>query len=154
MEYSFYKLLHVLGVILFLGNIIVGLFWMHIAVKTDDAKILGHTLKGIITADVFFTIPGVIIVAATGIMTAMVGHYPIMKTGWVVWPMTLFVVSGIVFLFFVAPLQKKMYTLVSSSETFDQTEFRSMYLSWKIWGSIALLLPMAAAVMMVLKVPQ
>lgn len=45
MEYTFYKLIHILGVILFLGNIIVGLFWMHIAVKANDAKILAHTLE-------------------------------------------------------------------------------------------------------------
>ena len=154
MEYTFYKLIHILGVILFLGNIIVGLFWMHIAVKANDAKILAHTLKGIITADMFFTVPGVIIVAATGLMTAGVGLYPIMRTGWIVWPMTLFVISGIAFMAKVGPLQKKMHMLVSSSESYDREKFRDLYLSWNIWGAIALLLPIAAAVMMVLKIPQ
>ncbi len=154
MEYTFYKLIHILGVILFLGNIIVGLFWMHIAVRTADTKILAHTLKGIITADMFFTIPGVIIVAATGFMTAGVGHYPIMRTGWIVWPMTLFVISGIAFMAKVGPLQKKMHVLVLSSESYDREQFRTLYRSWNIWGTVALLLPIAAAVMMVLKVPQ
>jgi uncharacterized membrane protein len=154
MEYSFYKLLHIIGVILFLGNITIGVFWMRIAVRTADVKILAHTLKGIIASDMFFTIPGVIIIAATGFMTAMVGQYPIMKTGWIVWPMTLFVVSGIVFMFFIAPLQKKMYALISSTENYDQSKFNTLYLSWNIWGAVALLLPIAAMVMMVLKVPQ
>ncbi|MFZ4620986.1 MAG: DUF2269 family protein [Bacteroidota bacterium] len=154
MEYTFYKLLHIVGVILFLGNISIGLFWLRIAVKSADPKILAHSLKGIIAADMIFTIPGVIIIAATGLMTAMVGQYPIMKTGWIVWPMTLFVVSGIVFMFFVAPVQKKMHALVSASENYDRTIFSSLYRSWNIWGSLALLLPIAAAVMMVLKVPQ
>jgi uncharacterized membrane protein len=154
MEYTFYKLLHIIGVILFLGNITIGVFWMRFAVRAEDAKILAYTLKGIIAADMFFTIPGVIIIGATGLMTAMVAQYPIMKTGWIVWPMTLFVVSGIVFMIFIAPLQKKMYTLVSSTENYDQSKFNSLYLSWNIWGAVALLLPIAAMVMMVLKVPQ
>ncbi len=153
MEFTFYKLLHIIGVILFLGNITIGLFWMRIAVKTADAKILAHSLKGIIASDMIFTIPGVIFIATAGLMTAMVGLYPIMKTGWIVWSMTLFVLSGIAFIFKVSPLQKKMYALVSSSDSYDQTKFRSLYLAWNIWGMIALVLPIAAAVMMVLKVP-
>ncbi len=154
MEYTFYKLLHIVGVVLFLGNIIIGLFWMRIAVRSADVKILAHSLKGIIAADMIFTMPGVIIIAATGLMTAMVGQYPIMRTGWIVWPMTLFVISGIIFMSVVAPLQKKMHSLVSSSETYDQVKFSDLYRSWNIWGTVALLLPIAAAVMMVLKVPQ
>ena len=154
MEYTFYKLLHIIGVILFLGNIITGIFWMHIAVRTKNATIIAHTIKGIISADAIFTIPNVIIISAAGVMTAMVGHYPIMRTGWIVWPMTLFVISGVAFMAKVGPLQKKMYALVSSSESYDREKFHALYLSGNIWGAIALLLPIAAAVMMVLKVPQ
>ncbi len=154
MEYTIYKLVHVIGVILFLGNIITGLFWMHIAVKTADAKIIAHTIKGIITADMVFTIPNVVVISAAGVMTAIVGHYPIMRTGWIVWPMTLFVLSGIVFMARVAPLQKKIHTLVSASEAYDRDRFSSLYTSWNIWGFIALITPIAAAVMMILKIPQ
>ena len=38
MDYTYYKLIHLIAVILFLGNIITGLFWMHIAAKTKDLK--------------------------------------------------------------------------------------------------------------------
>ena len=48
MEYLYLKLIHLFAVVMFLGNIITGLFWMHIAVKTKDLKITSHTMKGII----------------------------------------------------------------------------------------------------------
>jgi hypothetical protein len=35
MGYALFKVIHLLAVVIFLGNIITGLFWMHIAVKTS-----------------------------------------------------------------------------------------------------------------------
>lgn len=157
MEYTFYKLIHILGVILFLGNIITGLFWMHYAVQTKNLTIIAHTMKGIITADNYFTTPGVIIVTAAGIMAAIIGHFPILGTGWIIWSIILFSISGIAFMAKVAPLQRKIYALTSkreSDEIFDWEQFQKLYRAWDIWGAIALVSPLAAAVMMVLKIPQ
>lgn len=157
MEYTFYKLLHILGVLLFLGNIITGLFWMHIAVQTNDVKIVGHSIRGIILADTFFTIPGVIIITATGIMTAIIGHYPILGTGWILWPIILFIISGAAFMAKVAALQKAMSAMTAndrSGSDFDWVTFRSLYRSWELWGLIATVTPIAAAAMMILKLPR
>ena len=66
MDYSYLKLIHLIAVMIFLGNIITGLFWMHIAVKTKDLKIISFTIKGIIKADRYFTIPGVIVITTGG----------------------------------------------------------------------------------------
>ncbi|NUN68625.1 MAG: DUF2269 family protein [Bacteroidetes bacterium] len=156
MDYLFYKLLHVLGVILFLGNIITAIFWMQIAVRSKDARIIGHTLKGIITADALFTMPGVILLAAAGLMTAMVGRYPLLQTGWIVWPTVLFIVSGIIFMVRLAPLQKRMAAMTDEHAgdiAFDWEAFRSLHNSWLVWGAAATVTPIAAAVMMVLKRP-
>lgn len=157
MEYTFYKLLHVLAVIIFLGNIITGLFWMRFAVKTKNVTIIAHTMKGIIAADNIFTTPGVIVTAAAGIMTAVIGHFPLLGTGWILWPIILFIISGGAFLTEVAPLQKKIYALTSAAEVsgeLDWERFHQLVRSWELWGLAALLTPLAAAVIMILKVPQ
>src|SRR6267378_458877 len=73
MDYTYFKLIHVVAVMLFLGNIITGLFWMRIAVNTKDVKIISHTIKGIITADKYFTVPGVFIIIFGGLMAAIYG---------------------------------------------------------------------------------
>src|SRR6188768_3959519 len=97
MNYSYLKLIHIIAVVLFLGNIITGLFWMHFAVKTKDLKIIHHTMKVIIVADRYFTIPGVIIITAGGLLAAIYGNYPILRTGWIFWSIVLFSISGIIF---------------------------------------------------------
>ena len=157
MEYSYLKLIHLIAVMLFLGNIIIGLFWMHIAVKTKDLKIINFTMKGIIKADRYFTIPGVIIITAGGFLAAIYGHLPILKTGWILWSIIMFSISGLAFSFKLAPLQKKIYNLTLNKETstdFDWSNFNKVYFEWDIWGFIALITPLAAFVMMTLKIPQ
>ena len=81
MDYSYLKLIHLISVMIFLGNIITGLFWMSIAVRTKDLKIIHFTMKGIIKADRYFTIPGVLIITVGGFLSAIYGHYPILSTG-------------------------------------------------------------------------
>ncbi len=156
MNYTYFKLIHLLAVIIFLGNIIIGLFWMRIAVKTRDLRIIHFTIKGIITADRYFTIPGVIIITTFGILAAVYGHYPLLRTGWILWSIILFSISGLAFGFKVAPLQKIILNLTLNNENtndFDWNYFQKKYIEWEIWGFIALITPLAAFVMMTLKIP-
>lgn len=157
MDYSYLKLVHLIAVMIFLGNIVTGLFWMRIAVETKDLKIINFTMKGIIRADRFFTIPGVIVITAGGFLAAIYGHYPILRTGWILWSIIMFSISGLAFAFQVVPLQKKLYNLTSERvqmTDFDWEHFKRVYVKWDIWGLIALVTPLAAFAMMVLKLPQ
>src|SRR6187200_2585568 len=108
MNYSYFKLIHIVAVMIFLGNIITGLFWMHIAVKTKDLKIIAFAMKGIIKADRYFTVPGVVVITAGGFLAAIHGHFPILRTGWIFWSIIMFSISGLAFIFKVAPLQNKI----------------------------------------------
>ena len=68
----------------------------------------------------------------------------------------MFSISGLAFGFKVAPLQTKINRLTADQEMpadFDWNSFNKLYLAWDIWGLIALLTPMAAFVMMTLKIP-
>ena len=157
MAYSYLKLLHLVAVIIFLGNIITGLFWMHIAVKTKDLKIIAHSINGVIRSDRLFTIPGVVFIVVAGIFTAIFGNIPILRTGWIFWSIVLFSISGFVFGWKVAPLQRKIYKLSSAQtdpDNFDWFLLKKLYKEWEIWGLIALLTPVIALFMMVLKVPK
>jgi uncharacterized membrane protein len=157
MGYALFKLIHLLAVVIFLGNIITGLFWMRIAVKTRDLKIIHFTMKGIIAADRYFTIPGVIFIVAGGILAAILGHYPLLHTKWIFWSIVMISISGLAFGFRVAPLQKKIYHLSLNKEPstdFDWKNFDKVYLAWDIWGLIAIVTPLAALGMMVVKFPK
>ena len=60
------KTLHVLAAVLFLGNIITGLFWKAHGDRTGDPRIIAHTLDGIIRSDRWFTIPSVLLILVSG----------------------------------------------------------------------------------------
>lgn len=156
MNYTYLKLVHLIPVMLFLGNIVTGLFWMRFAVKTKDLKIINFSMRSIIKLDRYFTIPGVIIITAAGILAAIYGNFPILRTGWIFWSIIMFSISGLIFAIKLIPLQKQIYDLTLNKETpndFDWSNFGKTYSAWDMWGLMALLTPFAAFIMMVLKIP-
>jgi len=153
--YALLKLIHVFAVIIFMGNIITGLFWMRLANKTNNLSIISFTMKGIIRSDRLFTIPGVIIITAAGFSAAIQGGLPLLRTGWIFWSIVLFTLSGLIFSVRVAPLQRQILRITESksAEKFNDNTYRQYLLQWEIWGLMALLTPLAALIMMVLKIP-
>jgi uncharacterized membrane protein len=152
--YLLVKLLHIAAVIAFLGNITTGLFWHAHAARTRDPKLLGYVLDGIIRSDRIFTVPGVIAIVATGIAAAILGNFPILRTGWIFWAIVLFSVSGFIFAMRVAPLQRQLRAFANAavqSGTFDYSGYHARAVRWELWGGAALLAPVGALVLMVLK---
>jgi uncharacterized membrane protein len=152
--YLLLKLLHIVSVIAFLGNITTGLFWHAHAARTRDPKLLAHTMDGIIRSDRWFTVPGVVGIIATGVAAAVYGGFSILGTGWILWTLILFGVSGAVFGIWVAPLQRQLREYAAASQqsgTFDYSRYRRLALRWEFWGAVALLTPVAGLVLMVLK---
>ena len=152
--YLLLKLLHVIAVIAFLGNITTGLFWHAHAKRTRDAKVLAHAMDGIIRSDRLFTIPGVIGIIVTGAAAAIYGNFPILRTGWISWTLALFIVSGLIFMIRVAPLQRELRAMAQAavqSGTFDYARYHALAVRWEIWGIAALLAPVAGLALMVLK---
>jgi uncharacterized membrane protein len=151
--YLLMKLLHVVAVIAFLGNIATGLFWHIHAARTRDPRLLAHTVNGIIRSDRLFTMPGVVVIIATGIFAAIRGGFPLLRTGWIAWTLVLFGISGLVFMFRVAPLQRQLLALAQAGTagSFDYAGYASLAKRWEIWGAVALLTPLAGLALMVLK---
>ncbi len=148
------KLLHVASVIAFLGNITTGLFWHAHAARTRDPRLLAHAMDGIIRSDRLFTLPGVMGILASGFAAAIIGKFPILGTGWILWTIVLFSISGLIFMVRVAPLQRQLRALAEAgaqSGTFDYARYHALAVRWEDWGAAALLTPLAGLVLMVLK---
>ena len=154
--YLFVKAIHVLAVVAFLGNIVTGLFWMRFARKTNDIRIIYHTAKGLIASDKLFTIPGVLIITAAGLYAAIYGGVPLLRTGWIFWPILLFTLSGLFFSFRVAPLQGKMRRAlekVTGEQVLETGGFDKLLKQWEFWGFMAVITPIISFFMMILKWP-
>ena len=152
--YLWFKLLHLTAVIAFLGNITTGLFWHAHAARTRDPRLLAHTMLGIIRSDRLFTIPGVVFITGAGVAAAIMGGYPLLRTGWILWTLILFALSGLAFGIRVAPLQRKLHAMARSGEgdgAFDYAQYERVAKQWELWGGIALVAPLIGMALMVLK---
>ncbi len=153
MDYLLWKLLHVVSVIMFMGNIVTGLFWAARAHKTQDFLLIAATFEGITRSDRWFTIPGVIGILIGGFAAAINAKFPILGTGWILWSLVLFSISGIVFSIWIVPLQRKIAELARVADASEETwqSHTKMYKKWELWGFLAMIAPAAAVVIMVLK---
>ena len=152
--YSWLKVIHVLAVVLFLGNIITGVFWHKHAERTRDARLIAHTMAGVIKSDRLFTMPGVFVILASGIFAAIQGGFPILRTGWILWTIVMFAISGAVFMFKLGPLQRTMQKHAADGTAggqFDFTAYQRLSKLWDFWGAIATLAPLIGVALMVLK---
>ena len=152
--YTALKLLHVLAVVAFLGNIVTGLFWHAHAARTRDPRLIAHAMDGIIRSDRWFTLPGVFVIIASGVVAAIVARLPLLGTGWILWTLILFLVSGVIFMARVAPLQKQLRSFAeagAASTSFDYASYRALAARWEFWGGLALATPLAGLALMVIK---
>jgi uncharacterized membrane protein len=148
------KFVHIVGVILFLGNITTGVFWKAHADRSRDPKIMAHALAGIVRSDRLFTIPGVIIIIVSGLTAAIIAGIPLLRTAWLAGGIVLFIIAGVAFMARVAPLQRQMLDLTraaADSASFDWSAYGKLSRGWAIWGSVALIAPAIAAGLMVFK---
>jgi uncharacterized membrane protein len=151
MVYLILKLIHIVGVIMFMGNITIGPFWKMHAERTEDPKKIADTFDGIIRADRLFTMPGVGIILIFGIGTAASGGYNLITVPWIFWSLILIIISGVVFMAKVVPIQKKILALAKDESQFSWDKYKALAKQWDIWGSVATLAPYVALVLMVVK---
>ncbi|MEO8017633.1 MAG: DUF2269 family protein [Pseudomonadota bacterium] len=153
MQYPLLKALHIVSVVLFLGNIITGVFWKMHADRLGTLAARAQALDGIIRSDRWFTVPGVIAIIVTGVLLAVTLHLPVLGTKWIAWALIFFGISGVAFSVFVGPLQKKMLANVQAgmAGTWNQAGYEKLSRSWTLWGFIATAAPLVALFLMVMK---
>lgn len=148
------KILHVAAVVVFLGNLITGILWKMHGDQTKDPVIIRHTVAGLIRADRWFTIPGVVLILIGGFGAAIVGGLPLLRTPWILAGIILFTISGIAYMGRVVPLQRRLLEVARSgveSGKLDWDKYRALTRSWNVWGTIALLTPVLAMIIMIAK---
>jgi uncharacterized membrane protein len=152
--YSVLKLIHVVAVMLFMGNIVTGVFWKMHADESHDPRIIAHALEGLIRSDRWFTIPAIVVLTLAGIATAVVGHLPLLHTPWIWQSLVLFSLAGVMFGVWLAPLQKQLFKMAraaAAGEPMDWDRYRALSRQWGWWGAWATLAPAGAVVLMITK---
>ncbi|MBN9061100.1 MAG: hypothetical protein BGP06_00760 [Rhizobiales bacterium 65-9] len=89
--------LHVLGATVLIGTGAGIAFFMLIAHRTGDAKIIAHVAGTVVIADALFTATAVVMQPVTGALLAWSIGWPLSES-WIVASLTLYVVTGLFWL--------------------------------------------------------
>ena len=143
MSFETLKLLHILGVILFLGNIAVTAWWKVTADRTRDPKVIAHGQRQVLLTDGFFTSFGVVLIAGSGVAMIAGAGWDLENARWLHWGIGLFAASGILWLFILIPTQIQQMRLARAFKGGGEIPDRYWQLSrrWNIVGAIAMVLP-------------
>ena len=89
--------LHVIGATVLLGTGAGIAFFMVMAERTRDARLVAHVAGTVVIADMLFTAAAVIVQPITGIALALKIGWPLSE-GWIVLSLALYVVTGLFWL--------------------------------------------------------
>jgi len=146
-------LLHILGAIIFIGNIITAAFWKMKADKTQDQVIIHTTVKNILFADKIFTNPSIILLIGTGIILGIHGPYSMTEWNWLTLSLLLFIIMGILFIAILSPIQKRLI-LFSNKKHIKENGWDSYLVAskqWAIFGSLLTIIPLIILYLMTVK---
>ena len=152
MSYLAWKVLHVLGACLFIGNNLVTPLWRAMAEAKRDPVILAYSQRLITLTDYIFTGGGIALLLGAG--HAMAAQQPALwHQSWFLGAYVLFVVSGIVWGAVLLPIQIAQAKLARGFADGGPISERIWQLSrrWTVAGIIASLLPLGSLVLMVMK---
>jgi uncharacterized membrane protein len=151
-SYLLLKTIHLVGAVLFIGNIIITGWWKFMADATRDPRIIGFAQRQVTLTDWVFTFGGVVLVGIGGIGNAELHDMPL-NTPWLALGSALFIASGIIWIAILIPLQMKlgrMAKVFAGGGTIPPAYWRLEKL-WAIFGVLATLLPLANIPVMVFK---
>lgn len=150
--YLAFKFLHLLGVVLLIGNVTASAVWKVFANRTDDAAVIAFAQKLVSYTDWSLTLGGVGLVTVGGYGMAVVAGLDL-REGWLLWGQVLFLLSGVVWLAKLVPLQiaQRRMTKAFVSGMPVPHAYRKLCTQWIAWGVAATVPLVAAAYLMVVK---
>lgn len=150
--YLWLKVIHILGVVLFLGNIIVTGWWKNMADLTKNPQIIAYAQRQVTLTDYIFTAGGVVILLAAGMANVYI-HDMSYATKWLDHGMAIFLVSGLIWAAVLIPVQIKQAKMAQDfalSNVIPDSYWRLCTI-WSVFGFLATVIPLLNLYFMVFK---
>jgi uncharacterized membrane protein len=153
MSYNAWLTLHILGVVLFLGNIIVTAVWKTLADRTKNPPVVAYAQRLVTVTDIAFTATGVLLIIVAGQVMAREWGGVFGGPLWLTLGWSLFIVSGVIWLAVLIPIEVMQERLARSFRDAPAIPDRYWRLSrlWAVFGVIATVLPLLNLYLMVFK---
>lgn len=125
------KLVHVIGAAVLLGTGAGIAFFMLMANRTADARLIAHTAGVVVLADTLFTATAVILQPLTGLWLAYLSGYGLTEF-WILASLGLYVVTGLFWLP-VVWIQLRLKVLAGEAAAADVPLPPAYHRLWRIW---------------------
>jgi uncharacterized membrane protein len=154
MTYTALKMLHLLGVIILIGNVTVSSFWKVFADRSRDPRIIAHAQRLVTITDWFFTLSGILLLIGGGFGAAYVAGIPPFGAAWLTISETLFLLSGLIWVLVLVPIQVRQarQARAFSDKADIPADYRRDNYLWLIWG-IAATAPLITAIYVMIAKP-
>ena len=129
--YFILKYLHVIGATVLLGTGAGIAFFMLIAHRTGDARVIAATARTVVLADFLFTATAVVAQPVTGLLLARHVGYALGE-GWIVLSLALYVVTGMFWLP-VVWMQARMRDLAAEAAAAGAPLPEAYYRLYRLW---------------------
>jgi uncharacterized membrane protein len=151
--YTWFKFIHLLGVVLFVGNIITAALWKTRADRTGNLATVAFAQRGVALADKVFTVPGAALVVIGGYAMAARRPWPLHGLPWLEWGQGLFWLAVLIWAFVLVPTQRRLIQVSEAAQGVGALapEFARLSRRWAMWGGIATLLAIIVLFLMVVK---
>ncbi len=151
--FNLFKFVHILGIVLLLGNITVTAVWKVFADRTRDASIIAFGQRLVTGTDFGLTIPGIVLTIVGGYGAMVEARYDFPGPAWLLWSQIWFVVAGLIWLVMLIPIQVKQARM---AREFSDTgaipdAYRLLARQWIAWGLVATVPMVSALYLMIFK---
>lgn len=125
------KTAHVLGAILFVGNVVITGIWSAIFWRARYTHDFQRAARAIVITDWWFTVGGGALLTSSGIALAMLRGLPLWGTPWIRQALLALGVSTLLWLVVLVPAQR---TMVRHTGGADDASLVRAYGRWSVWG--------------------
>ena len=149
---SLIAFLHVFGVVVFLGNIIVTFFWKFMADRTQSHSVVAFSQRLVTKTDRAFTALGAGLLSVSGYSYARYLNYDVMSS-WLFWAQIAFYASAAIWAVVLLPIQHKQSKMAESFSGQGEIpeEYWRLSRYWNTFGTVAIILPVISLFLMVAK---
>lgn len=155
MLYALLKALHIVGVVMLLGNAAVTLIWKIAADRTGDPSLVAFGQRLVTLTDWWFTLGGGALIVIGGYGAAWAGGLDPFGSAWLLWGQALLLLSGALWAVILVPVQIRQARQArgfGAAEEIPPSYWRDSR-RWTVWGVIAIF-PLLAAILVMAAKPR
>jgi len=146
--YQWHKILHILGLILFMGNMIIGPVWFMYAFYSKDKTLLKFANRLLQLTDLYITIPGLDLTIINGLFLASIYGGSKNQT-WLYYSIILLLIMWLISIPLIY-IQEKIYKSIGK-ETINLKSTNRLLIIWGIIGTLVMIPPTLIFYLMVFK---